>query len=439
MKNNGQNKSRRIGYLILVIAITAVLLTMSTYAWFSTQRDVTINGLEGKVAVAEGLEISLNAADWGQVIDLKDADLTNSANPNNKTYVTYNGNKNYIPLSNILAPVSTTGTEFVTQSVSGTNYNKGLKFFNGLATSKELKGVAETNEENSSDGTLKDYDAGYAGYYSFDILLRNTTRGTDDDKLQITKDSICQILKSSESDTNSEKTGLQNSIRVAFALYDGDADYTDEATDVISKTTATTSSISKVAIWEPNANYHVDYTKKFFSKTTPKIKINSTIKGIIDNYTNLGVNGVTTNTDYTLADSDATLRLGSQVILPTYALTAASVGKTIPDVYDYAANSAGTYYKMQNTLKTPITFATATATTPTDYNMVSKAYTDRQLVLASDGTTAFAIPANKVVRVKVYAWIEGQDIDCIANASHGNGIKLDFGLEKQATATTTNI
>lgn len=32
MKNNGQNKSRRIGYLILVIAITAVLLTMSTYA-----------------------------------------------------------------------------------------------------------------------------------------------------------------------------------------------------------------------------------------------------------------------------------------------------------------------------------------------------------------------------------------------------------------------
>ena len=130
-----------------------------------------------------------------------------------------------------------------------------------------------------------------------------------------------------------------------------DADYTDEATDVISKTTATTSSISKVAIWEPNANYHVDYTKKFFSKTTPKIKINSTIKGIIDNYTNLGVNGVTTNTDYTLADSDATLRLGSQVILPTYALTAASVGKNITDVYDYAANSAGTYYKMQNTLK----------------------------------------------------------------------------------------
>ena len=220
MKNNGQNKSRRIGYLILVIAITAVLLTMSTYAWFSTQRDVTINGLEGKVAVAEGLEISLNAADWGQVIDLKDADLTNSTNPNNKTYVTYNGNNNYIPLSNILAPVSTTGTEFVTQAVSGTNYNKGLKFFNGIATSKELKGVAETNEANSSDGTLKDYDPGYAGYYSFDIFLRNTTRGSDDDKLQITKDSICQILKSSESDTNSEKTGLQNSIRVAFALYE---------------------------------------------------------------------------------------------------------------------------------------------------------------------------------------------------------------------------
>lgn len=53
-KNEQKNKRKSISYLVFVIALTAILLVMSTYAWFSTQRDVTITGLTGEVKVAEG-------------------------------------------------------------------------------------------------------------------------------------------------------------------------------------------------------------------------------------------------------------------------------------------------------------------------------------------------------------------------------------------------
>ena len=41
-----------------------------------------------------------------------------------------------------------------------------------------------------------------------------------------------------------------------------------------------------------------------------------------------------------------------------------------------------------------------------------------------------------ITKVRMYMWIEGQDVDCIANASHGKGVNLVIGLEKQPTANT---
>jgi len=37
---------------------------------FITQKNVTLSGLEGKVNVAEGLQISLDALNWANSIDL---------------------------------------------------------------------------------------------------------------------------------------------------------------------------------------------------------------------------------------------------------------------------------------------------------------------------------------------------------------------------------
>ena len=70
MEKRTKESKKRLNSLILLIAFTAILLIASTYAWFTTQKNVSINNLRGVVEVAEGLEISLNGKTWGTKIDL---------------------------------------------------------------------------------------------------------------------------------------------------------------------------------------------------------------------------------------------------------------------------------------------------------------------------------------------------------------------------------
>ena len=79
MENNQRNSRKRLNSLILLVAFTAVMLIVSTYAWFSTQRNVTLTGLKGKVNVAEGLQISLDAKHWVNTINFNDFVQTDPA------------------------------------------------------------------------------------------------------------------------------------------------------------------------------------------------------------------------------------------------------------------------------------------------------------------------------------------------------------------------
>ena len=41
--------------------------------------------------------------------------------------------------------------------------------------------------------------------------------------------------------------------------------------------------------------------------------------------------------------------------------------------------------------------------------------------------------------MRVYLWIEGQDVDCINWASFGGGVELVLGLTKDETETTEGL
>ena len=62
----------------------------------------------------------------------------------------------------------------------------------------------------------------------------------------------------------------------------------------------------------------------------------------------------------------------------------------------------------------------------------------QDLVSTTDGTTKFTIPASKICRLRIYLWLEGQDVDCINYASHGGGIKVNIGLVKGSTIGATS-
>lgn len=387
-ENNERNSRKRLNALILLVAFTAILLIVSTYAWFSTQRNVMLSGLKGQVNVAEGLQISLDAKHWVNSIKFDDFVQTDADNWTVSTTATTTylddgktfqspaeGITNIVPAEYL--PVSTTGA---TNEGIGTT---GLVMYNGKYTdSAGLKEINLATEEKAS------------GYFAFDLYLMNTsTTGVTSDKLQL--DATSDLLGVNEA------TGIQNTARIGLALYENAGEtmkigqQTEPDQAAIIAGTSTGKNISDVAIWEPNAEEHVANIVNSKANSLKLLANDNTTYGLTANAA-----GISPFTD------------GKK--LPTYALTAASkTAGTIADVYDWKTPAAG--LTKQNTTQT-----TAADTRSDSIDLMS----------VKDGTTPIQMIANQYQKVRVYVWIEGQDPDCINYASLGQGLTLNLGLSK---------
>ena len=401
-KKNENDRKKRLRFLILIVAFIAVMLILSTYAWFSTQRSVTIANLTGNVQVAEGLEISLNGQAWTNSLDLSTLDIINDS---------YNSNKNIKP--NELLPVSTLGT------ASADTTGKTILMFKGDASSAELANVTLCNEEQADTSNLD-----YPAYFAFDVFIRDSSASEDNlNTLYLTPTSSVQV----KSTGGSQEYGLQNTVRVGFAKYSGTCTYAESASQatVIEKTvTAESSKINQVSIWEPNANYHINYI----------LNNNNNIHVPQDQYTNFGLN--------------SSGKFLKNTIVPTYALVDKIVesldGNKISDVYDWDET---TYFAKQNAVQTSIDLTqvlandeapetSATEIFPTSYAIVGNNLEQDLGVKLTDTSVSpaeVAISPNAVTRFRIYVWLEGQDVDCINYASHGGGVTVNMGLQKPAS------
>ena len=396
MREKNQKDSRkRLNALILLVAFTAILLIVSTYAWFSTQRNVTLTGLKGKVNVAEGLQVSLdgfhfvnsiNFDDFDQTSDpaawtVKDTATTTYLDAGKTFQAPADGVTNVVPTEYL--PVSTTG------GTSEGIGSSGLKMYSGTFTNSEgLKSIAIAPETSAS------------GYYAFDLYLKNISAST------VTSDKLQLDAMSTITGTNAN-FGIQNTARIAFALYEnsGEEMSTNNAFDTgapIIAGTSTGKNITDVAIWEPHSTKHV-----------ANIVQNTLIKFSTTDITKYGL---TSN-----ATQAGRKKIQDDQALPTYALTTASAtAGTIADVYDWDTPSAG--LTIQNT--------TTTDETDRDASIDLKS--------TKDGTTPIEIIANQYQKLRVYVWIEGQDPDCVNYASMGGGLTLDIGLSKPEKTTSTD-
>ncbi len=386
MKGKSKRNKRKseMNAMFFIILLAAVMFIISTYAWFSTQKNVSITNLQGIVQVAEGLEISLDAKNWsnGIVLGTEEGQLSIMDNA-------YVGHHNISPSE--MLPVSTLGL------VSGTMTD--LKMLRGKITNSTILEDITAIDESEADTT----SLAYPGYFAFDIFLKNDSKDTShDDVLQLNYDSSLELLDSSKT-----TTGLQNTARVAFAKYNGTSDTIADQDTILKETAgvgvgAPATNISDVAIWEPNANTHVDY--------------------IVEN-----------NNKVTWSGSDATLYATKQLKdgkkgfdtntqLPTYALKDSSVGSTINDIYKWDGTES--QIAKQYTLQTKLT---SKASTEGDYALEDGV---QNLVSTTDGSTTFGISPSRISRIRIYVWLEGQDVDCINWASHGGGIKVNIGLVK---------
>ena len=389
MKGKSKKNQRKseLNAMFFIILIAAVMFIISTYAWFSTQKNVSITNLRGTVEVAEGLEISLDAEKWYNGITLGEEDGQLSITKN-----AYQGHHNISPSE--MLPVSTLGL------VGSTDID--LKMLRGNVTnSKELSKIVET-KENIESAT----DSQFPGYFAFDIFLKNNSKqSSGDDILQLNYDSSLEIM-----DASKTATGLQNTARIAFCKYAGTSEVDASQADILKETAgvgvgAPKAYISDVAIWEPNADDHVYYIVKNNNKIT---------------WSTSDASAYATKTL-----DDGTKGFDTTTKMPTYALKTSAVGQTINDIYMWNGTEAN--LARQYTLQT-------TKTSTTDYTIKEGV---QNLVKATDGTTAFGIAPNKITRIRVYLWLEGQDVDCINYASHGGGVKVNIGLVKGSVVGST--
>ena len=365
-RSKKNKKKSEMNSMFFIILLALVIFIISTYAWFSTQRNVSITNLTGTVEVAEGLEISLDAKNWsnglvlGQNKEAGELSIIDDA---------YSGHRNISPTE--MLPVSTLG--LVSGSQTDLQMLRG-KITNSIQLS-EIVAMVETN--TNPDSTT------YPGYFAFDVFLKNSSKQDDiDDVLQLNYDSSLEIME-----TEKSSTGLQNTARVAFAKYNGTSDVMADQATILKETAgigvgAGASQITDVAIWEPNSSDHVDYI----------VQNNNKITGAGANFT------ATTQMD-------------------TYALKSNSIGATIADIYKWDGSESN--LAVQNVLQT---------TKSADDYTISEGV--QNLVSTSDGTSTFGIAPNAVSRIRIYLWLEGQDVDCINYASHGGGIRVNIGLVK---------
>lgn len=310
-----RNKKTKIRILYLLIFFTSILLTTTTYAWFSTTKIVSIETFNIHVASDGGIQISSDGLEWKAILELSDL---------------HNAKQTYINSINQLP------SDFEPVSTAGTIENGRLTMFSGDVTNKNNDYILVSSklEETGNNENAK--------FIAFDIFLKAESKKT----LYLNSNSSVENI--------SEKSiGIENAFRVAF-LNQGTV-----ASDSSIYTIQNLNGSKKAFIWEPNYDTH-------------------TQKSIQNAKQTYGINLIEKNNK----------------LIPYY-----GVKKEIKQTDNvYLRN---TYTDMYQNFFEKVNIDLATTK---DYD------TNKYMFDINPGIT----------KLRVYMWLEGQDLDCEDSASLGD-------------------
>ena len=357
MSKKTQKKSS-LKSLILVLLLTAVLLVVSTYAWFTANREVQVSNIEVNVEAQNGIEISVDGYTWKTILTVED--LKNAS-------ATYAAAVNQIPTT--LQPVSSSGA---------INAEGRQLMYYGNVTPDEDADSDTYGQYILTSEAQTDANGTNGNYVAFDMFLKLDS-ATATTPVYLNSRSGITVPESSTD------TGLKNSARISF-INEGFV-----ATENISNVDAIQAlkldgtvegAINKISgnanayIWEPNCNIH-------------------TASGISNAFTYYGK---TIQADSILTSYDGL----NTTFASKIALSNAKV--MVDDTQTDGVDESTFFKKVTPNLQT---------------NVNNTAQTN--LMTLSSGVT----------KIRVYFWIEGQDVDCENNAS---GSKITLNLDLTTTA-----
>lgn len=409
-----RNNRKKIRNLIIICSFCAIILTVSTYAWFVGMKTVNVSSFDIDIATTEGLFLSMDGTNWSYKLDAKNA-------------TPYADNTNTWA-ENGLIPISTVG-DMDSDSSKLKLFEKG-----SLTTTKGgyrlLTSRVHNYDQQNEKGNFIEGD----GYVAFDLFIKNLS-GTEyytenqplnEEAIYLTTNSAVKVAS-----TGQDGTGIENSVRVAFAQIGRVKGDTTDASNITSITCADTEASEGKAqvtgicrsaqIWEPNDTAHVQNAINWYETSCLKRKAEGT------NVTEAG------SYDTTLDESAKTncVTFGTTEAKPTYAISRALGINDNVDVYDGVGYNTYT----ANT----IDYATySTAESKDQYKLVDFPYfTDTMKNLAGTARPTFmTLAPNSITKVRVYVFIEGQDVDNYDFASLGKKISINFGFTKERFTET---
>ena len=355
-KKYNEKQSKKIRNLVVICVLCGVVLAASTYAWFIGMKTVNVSSFDIKIATTEGLYLSMDGKSWTYELDVDNAPQ-------------YDKNANQLEDVE-LVPMSTIG-EMDTASSRMKLYEKGSL----TATPggyRLLASQVDNNVNKVQDGT--EYLEGN-GYVAFDLFIKNLSgeayyvenNPLNEEAIYLTTNSAVTIGEAGE-----QNTGIENSIRVAFAqLGRVSADVTDQAR------------ITGITCADDGEDTDPDY-----------------VTGICrDASFNIGApfTAVEDGTAYQSYVVGKEINVGSNV-----------------NVYDGAR------------------FNTYTKSIDDGYLVDLDTFTDTEKDLTGTARPAFmTLAPNSITKVRVYVYLEGQDVDNYDFAQLGKQITVNFGFTKE--------
>ena len=226
-KKKDKRRRRKILLALLLVVFTGIILTANTYAWFTSNRTITVEAIDVQVATANGIQVSVDGVNWKTIITNADLNSTLGAS------TLYSTNTNQLPFRTNNNTASTTVKPV---STGGTIANDKLNMYLGELSSDALGNTVLTaTKSTETQGDTGDFVA-------FDLFF------------MVTQNSTVKLGSGSEISTSTGSTnkGLKNAARVAFIKL-------GKAT--IGSSAATIQGLgggTDLIIWEPNNNVHTD-------------------------------------------------------------------------------------------------------------------------------------------------------------------------------------
>ena len=257
MKKRNKKHEKRVRKLIVGTTLCALILSVSTYAWFIGMKTVNVSSFDISIATTDSLMLSLNGTDWDDEITI------NEENYNTDSYV---GNTNSWGGEG-LVPISTVGA-------MDPDTSKLIMFEKGSLTATAGGYRLMSSRVNNTAGTEVD------GYVAFDLFIKNLSGEEyytnydplNEEAIYLTPESTVKA----SANGGEQNTGIENSVRVAFAQVGRVIATTDTANTITGINCAGGAGVTKICdqrdaqIWEPNDTKHVENAINWYNESCEK-------------------------------------------------------------------------------------------------------------------------------------------------------------------------